>query len=365
MSLSVGIIGLEQSGRTTIFNTLTGLGVQAGRSRQQEHIGVARVPDCRVSQLAKMFKSKKSVYGEVTYIDLGASVKSMAKDFNLSGRLLSQLGTTDALLCVVRGFKDDSIPHPQLTVDPVSDIEAMELELAFSDLAIIERRLERIAGQVKGSRSGDRSLLDKEALLLKSLQNKLESGVPLRRQELDDNQLKQLSSYQFLSLKPLLTIINIGEEELLTAGALEADLKQRFGDNNHRIIALAGKLEAELATLDENSQSAFLSEFNLDEPGLNRVIRTSFEFLGLVSFLTTGEDESRAWPVAIGTAAPKAAGVIHSDIERGFIRAEVANYDDMVRLGGYAGLRREGLLRVEGKNYIVQDGDVINFLFNV
>ncbi len=365
MSLGIGIIGLEQSGRTTIFNTLTGLGVEARRSRQEEHIGVARVPDYRVDRLSEIFKSRKAVYAEVKYIDLGASVKSLTKDFNLSGRLLSQLGATDALLCVIRSFKDDSVPHPQFTIDPARDIEAMEMELAFSDMAIIERRLERIAAQVKGSRSGDRSLLEKEAVLLKKLMEKLEEGIPLRRQKLNNDHLKQLASYQFLSLKPLLTVLNIGEDELGNARALETNLNKRFGDSSHLIMALAGKLEMELATLDEESQQVFLSEFNLSETGLDRVIRASFGLLGLISFLTTGEDESRAWPVAKGTSAPKAAGVIHSDIERGFIRAEVVNYDDLVRLGGYAGARREGLLRIEGKSYIVQDGDVINFLFNV
>ena len=365
MSLHIGIIGLEQSGRTTIFNSLVRTAAEPGLSRQEEHVGMARVPDVRVDRLAELFKSRKSVYAEVKYTDLGASIKGMAKDFSLSGRLLSHLGATDALLCVVRSFRDDSVIHPQLSIDPARDIEAMELELAFSDMAIIERRLERITGQLKSSRSADRLPLEKEAELLKRLHKLLEEGQPLRCQLLTEEENRQISSYQFLSQKPLLTVINLGEDELGSTGEIEREVSAKFSGANHRIVALAGKLEMELANLDDESRQTFLDEFNLSETGLDKVIRTSFDLLGLITFLTTGEDESRAWPVRRGTFAPRAAGIIHSDIERGFIRAEVASYDDLMRLGGYAGARREGVLRVEGKNYIVNDGDVINFLFNV
>ncbi len=365
MSLDIGIIGLEKSGRTTIFNSLVRTGAGAGRLRQEEHIGTARVPDRRVDKLKEMFNSRKATYAEIKYLDLGASIKGATGDFNISGRLLSQLGATDALLCVIRNFKDESLMHPQLSIDPSRDIEAMEMELAFSDMAIIERRLERLAGQLKAARQSEKLLLEREVNLLSSLQKSLEEGVPLRRQKLGGEDLKQISSYQFLSLKPLLTVINIDEEQIKNSAELEKEMTGKFGDDSHRIIALAGKLEEELAGLDKASQQSFLSEFNLAEPGLDRVIRSSYDLLGLITFLTTGEDESRAWPVPGGTTAPRAAGNIHSDIERGFIRAEVVTFDNLVRLGGYAGVRREGLLRVEGKNYTVQDGDVIHFLFNI
>jgi len=365
MSLNIGIVGLEMSGRTTIFNCLTASGADTGRSRQEEHIGIARVPDERVDRLKQLFKSRKAVYGEVKYIDLGASLKSAARDFNLSGKLLSELGAADALLCVVRSFKDDSVPHPQGNIDPARDIEAMELELNFSDLAIIERRLERLALQLKSARSAERPGLEAEAGLLERVKKELETGTPLRRQSLAESELKTISNFQFLSLKPLLTVINTGEEDLANTAELEATLNSRFGDNYHRILALAGKLEMELAGLDESSRRDFLSDFNITEPGLQKVLRASFDLLGLISFLTTGEDESRAWPIPRGISAPQAAGRVHSDIERGFIRAEVVSYRDLVRLGSYPAVKKEGLFRVEGKNYIVQDGDVINFLFNV
>ncbi|MDD4635062.1 MAG: redox-regulated ATPase YchF [Dehalococcoidales bacterium] len=365
MSLNIGIVGLEMSGRTTIFNCLTSMAADTSRSRQEEHVGIARVPDFRVDRLKEMFKSRKAVYGEVKYVDLGASLKNAAKDFALSGKLLSGLGATDALLCVIRAFKDESVPHPQGSIDPARDIEAMELELAFSDMAIIERRLEKLAAQLKAARITDRPMLEGEAVLLEKIKLELEAGTPVRRQSLGEEDLKKISSYQFLSLKPLLTVLNIGEEQLGEARQLEEQLDSRFGDEGHRIVALAGKLEMELAGLDEESRQVFLDEFQIKEPGLQKVIRASFDLLGLISFLTTGEDESRAWPLPLNTYAPQAAGRIHSDIERGFIRAEVVHYDDLIRLGGYAGARKEGLFRVEGKNYIVQDGDVINFLFNV
>ncbi len=365
MSLDIGIIGLGMSGRTTIFNCLTSQETGAGRSRQEENIGIARVPDTRVDRLKEMFKSKKAAYGEVKYVDLGASLKNAAKDFSLSGKMLSELGATDALLCVVRAFKNESVSHPQGTIDPARDIEAMELELAFSDMAIIERRLEKLSSQLKSVRAADKSHLEEESLLLEKIKNQLEVGIPLRRQKLSEEERKKISTYQFLSLKPMLTVLNIGEEELERAKQMEEELDSRFGDENHQVIALAGKLEMELVVLDEDGKQAFLDDFKIEEPGLQKVIRSSFELLGLISFLTTGEDESRAWPIPRNTLAPQAAGRIHSDIERGFIRAEVVQYDDLVRLGGYAGVRKEGLFRVEGKNYIVQDGDVINFLFNV
>ncbi len=361
MSLDIGIIGLEKSGRTTIFNALTGLESTSG----QEHVGTTKVPEPRVDRLKEMFNSRKAVYAEIKYIDIGASLRSLSKEFSIGGKLLSSLEATDALLSVVRMFEDESVPHPQQTVDPARDIEAMDLELAFSDMAIIERRLERIGSQAKATRTHERQILEKEESLLRRLSKNLEAGIPLRRQVLAEDELKMISSFQFLSLKPLITVINIGEENLSKADRIEREVNEQFGAPDHKIVALSGKLEMEIAGLDEASRKVFLDEFNLFEPARDRVIRTSFELLGLITFLTTGEDESRAWPILKGTLAPQAAGKVHSDIERGFIRAEVISYDDLVRCESFSAARREGLLRTEGRNYIVADGDVINFLFNV
>ena len=260
----------------------------------------------------------------------------MPPKLTLSGKLLSSLGATDALLCVVRAFKDEAVPHPQASIDPARDIEAMELELAFSDMAVIERRLEKLSAQIKSSRTAERPALEGEAAFLENIKAGLEAGAPLRRQALDEEDLKKISGYQFLSLKPMLTVLNIGEDELGQARQMEEHLNSRFGDKSHLIVALAGKLEMELAGLDDESRQAFLDDFQIEEPGLNKVIRASFDLLGLISFLTTGEDESRAWPIPRNTSAPQAAGRIHSDIEIGFIRAEVVLYDDLAVWGDYA-----------------------------
>ena len=363
MSVDISIIGLPKSGKTTIFNALTG-----GKARTESptsNIGVGKVPDPRLNTLADWLHPKKLVSAEVRYFDIGASVKSLAKDLGISGELLNQLSQVDALLAVVRAFTDDRIPHVQGSLDIDRDIMATNLELTFSDMAIIERRLERINLSLKGAKPPERQGLLREQELLTKFRASLEKEVPIREQGLSPDETRAIANYQFLSAKPLLIVVNIGEDQLPQAASLEAELNSRYQRPRCRVITLCGKLEMELAQLDESDAAVFRTELGLKESGLDRTIRASYELLGLITFFTTVSDEVKAWPIPSSTSALKAAGKIHTDIERGFIRAEVISFDDLVRCGGLAEARKKGLLRLEGKNYTVQDGDVITFLFNV
>jgi hypothetical protein len=358
MALSIGIVGLSMSGRTTIFEAATG-GAATTRPGEAAHIGTARVPDARIDKLSGMFKPQKTTLAEVKYLDLGASVK------NISGEALRELSAMDELVSVVRAFQDDSVPHPQLTVDAARDIEAMNLELTFSDLAIIERRLERINQSLKTAKALDRPKYNAEQELLGRLKAELEKDIPLRNMDFSAEEEKALSGYQFLSAKPLLIVVNIGEEDLPGVAKIEKEYAGKFSGNQCRLIALCGKLEAELATMDAASAAEFRADYGLYETGLARTIRASYELLNLISFFTVGPDEVRAWSITAGSPAQVAAGKIHSDIERGFIRAEVVTYDELIRTGSMAEAKRQGVLRLEGKTYIVKDGDIAHFLFNL
>ncbi len=368
MSVDIGIIGLSKSGRTTVFNALTRGKVTTGSyalEARSPHIGVAKVPDPRLKALSDMFHPKKVVPAEARYVDIGASVKDLAKDKGIGGELLNQLGNVSALFHVVRAFTDESIPHIEDSLDVERDIATMDLELAFSDLVIIERRLKRIEESLKGAKSTERQGLLREQELLGEISASLEKDVPIRELNLTAGESKIIDNYQFLTAKPLLIVVNIGEEQLPQAASLETELRARYSGTNCNTITLCGELEMELAQLEDDAAEELRAGFGIAESGLERTIRLSYELLGLVSFLTVGSDEVRAWPVKYGASALKAAGKIHSDIERGFIRAEVISYEEMIKCGSLAEARKKGLLHLEGKDYTVQDGDIINFLFNI
>jgi GTP-binding protein YchF len=367
MSVDIGIIGISKSGKTTIFNGLTkGKAATGGYStKAQANIGMANVPDERLYIMAKIFNPKKIVHAEVKYIDIGASVKEMAVDKGIGGQLLNQLATVDVLVNVVRVFKDDSIPHPEGSLNINRDIEAMNLELAFSDLAILEKRLDKMEGSMKAAKPAERMLYQKEQDTLLKVKAGLEKDIPIRELQLTVDELKHLSNYQFLTAKPLLTVINIGEDDLPKALAMEAELNTRYSKPKCRVIASCGKLEMELSQMGDEAMADFRKEFGMTESGLDRTLKVSYELLDLISFLTVGEDEVRAWPIKKGTEAVKAAGKIHTDIERGFIRAEVIHYQALLKAGNLVEAKKQGLLRLEGKTYVVQDGDCVNFLFNV
>lgn len=362
--MKIAIIGLPGSGKTTVFNALTG-----GRAQVTSHsptlapvTGVAKVPDFRLRTLETIFQPGKTVPAEVTYTDIAASLKSFGGE-GPAGEFLSYLTTADALLQVVRTFTDGVVPHPEGTIDPERDIAALDLELAVSDLAIIERRLDKLETGLKGARATERESYVKEQLLLQKVKADLEKDMPIRRQDLGTEELRMLSNYQFLTAKPMLIVLNVGEEQMPQALQMESEMGSLYPQ--FAIAAFCGKLEMELAQLGETEAGEFREAMGLAAAPLNRVIDLSYSLLGLISFFSHASAELKAWTITRGTVAPKAAGKVHTDMERGFIRAEVVGFGDLESCGSLAEARKRGLLRTEGKNYIVQNGDVITFLFNV
>ena len=363
MSIDIGIIGLAKSGKTTVFNALTK--GKADTRSLAPHIGIAKVPEPRLKVLADILNPKRVVPAEIGYTDIGASVKGLGGDRTISGQILNQISNTDALINVVRAFTDESIPHIEGSLDVERDIATTNLELAFYDLGIIDRRLERIETSLKGAKATERQGLLREQGLLTKIKAELEKDVPIRELRLTTDEARTMANYQFLTAKPLLIVVNVGEEQIPQAASLEAELNSHYSRAKSSIITLCGKLEMELTQLDDDTAEGLRAEFGITESGLDHVIKPSYELLGLISFFTIASGEVKAWSIQKGTNALKAAGKIHSDMERGFIRAEVISYDDLVKCGSLSEARKKGLLRLEGKSYIVQDGDVITFLFNV
>ncbi len=357
MSIDVGITGLAKSGKTTIFNALNKSEVDTGTSAP--HIGTVKVPEPRLQTLADMLQPKRVVPVEVKYTDIGAPLKT------IGGQLLTQLSNVDMLINIVRAFTDESIPHIEGSLDIDRDIATTNLELAFSDLAIIERRLGRIETSLKGAEPPERQSLLREQELLAKIKADLEKDVPIRESILTTGEARTIANYQFLTAKPILIVINIGEEEIPRAESIENELDSRYSRPKCRLIALCGKLEMELSQLDNSAAENFRADFGVKESGLDRTIKLSYELLGLISFFSIASGEVKAWSIPNGADAVTAAGKIHSDMERGFIRAEVISYDNLRECGGISEARKKGLLRSEGKNYTVKDGDVITFLFNV
>ena len=366
--MQLGIIGLPKSGKTTVFKALTRGRVETtarGRSSGKPNLGVAKVPDPRLEALAAMFKPERIVAAEVRYVDLPGETEGTGKAQDIGGESLNTLQQTDALMMVIRAFHDPSVPHQEGSVDPYRDVATMQLQLAYSDLAILERRAERLQAEMKGAKAADRERLQRGSVLITRLKNSLEEAVPIRDQELLPEERRSISDYQFLTAKPLLILFNISEEELPNLDALEGETAGRLGRMSQGTAVMCGRLEMELGEMDEADEQEFRTSLGAGEAGGARMIHLSYDLLGLVSFFTTGSDEVRAWTIERETPAAKAARRIHSDIERGFIRAEVVSYDDLMRLGSIGDARQHGVLRAEGRTYPVQDGDVITFLFHV
>ncbi len=363
--MKIAIIGLPKSGKTTIFNALTQgeAEVSPYSSSLKSNIGIAKVPDSRLSVLANISRPRKTTAAEVNYVDIAGSLKNINEQEEIKGELQNYLSTADALIEVVRSFEDENLPHPQGKIDFKRDVATMYLEMALSDLAIIERKLQKLDKNLKGARASERNLYIKEQALLQKIKSNLESENPIWQQDLNAEEIKALSNYQFLTAKPMLLVLNIGEEQIEQASDMANELKALYPQ--FAVIAICGKLEMELAQLSEPEAGEFRRSMGLTSPALNKVIELSYHLLGLISFFTTGSDETKAWTISRGIIAPKAAGKIHSDIERGFIRAEVISFPDLEQCGNLTEARKKGLLRMEGKDYIVQDGDVINFLFNI
>jgi len=353
--MKIGIIGLPQTGKTTIFNALTRQDQPTTMSGKIEvRTAIIDVPDLRVSQLAEVYHPKKITYAKVEYADI-AGLEGRGQG-DISGQIRNELGKMEGFIHVVRCFESDTIPHPSGSVDPARDIVAMNTELLLNDLITVERKLERLS-QDRGKGGRDKAEIERERVLFTRLQEHLSNEEPLRTMALSEEEEKQLSGYQFLSMKPLLLVLNLGEDQT------EPDISAEAA--GLPVVPLQGKLEMELSQLPLEEIELFLEEYGIKEPSLNRMIRESYDLLGLQSFFTVGEDEVRSWPLKIGFTAQQAAGVIHTDLARGFIRAEVAPYNLLVESKSMASLREQGKLQVEGKNYIVRDGDIVHVRFNV
>ena len=356
--MRLGIIGLPQSGKTTIFNALTRGHQPTSMSggRFEVHTAVVDVPDERVDDLSEMFHPEKTIYAKVTYADI-AGLEGAASKSGISGPLLNQLSQMDGFVHVVRAFDDSNIPHPRGSVDAQRDLGTMDAELLLNDLIAVERKLERLADERRKGGGRDRGQIDREIELFEKLQTVLSEEKPLRALELSAEAEKNLAGYGFLTRKPVLILLNLAEGQ----AAPQVDSPYRCTS----ITALQGKLEMELAQLPADEAEVFMAEYGIEELGLHRVISLSYDLLGLLSFFTVGEDEVRAWTVRRGASAWEAAGAIHTDLQKGFIRAEVISYRDLLSLGGLAEARAKGKLRLEGKDYFVQDGDIVHIRFNI
>ncbi len=358
--MKIGIIGLANSGKTTVFNALTGQDTPTTpypTTEAQPNIGVVKVPDERVERLSAIYEPKKVTFATVEYIDYLGITKG---DSQQNRKVIDMIKDVDAVVHVIRAFEDEAIVHPFGEIDPLRDAETVELELVFSDLELVEKRLERMEKAEKRGKKQD----GKERSVLLKCREALEEERPLREVDFNEDELLTLRHLQFISIKPEVMLLNLQEEDLGTekVSALTEGLRKRFG---LPVVALSGKIEMEIAQLSREDSEEFLKDLNIEEPAMARLISLCYDHLGLISFHTVGKDEVRAWTIRKGTTAQKAAGKIHTDIERGFIRAEVISYRDFIESGSMAHAREKGLVRLEGKTYEVRDGDIINFRFNV
>ncbi len=366
--MQIAIVGLAGCGKTTVFNTLTrGHAETGGYGGLQLNVGVVKVPDDRLAKLAAVFKPKKIVHADVTYIDLPAppaSSEGHVGTEELPAEHLARLRDADAMIHVVRAWDDAAHPHPAGSVDAARDLENLDLEFILADLAMIDRRLERLQGSGRQGTPAEGVANEREGVILARLKPALEAGRPIRDEALDPDEEKALRGYRFLTQKPVLVLLNVGEGDLAAGPALIDVIKARY-DHHHALVdALSAKIEMELGELEPDEAAVFMEELGLAESALDRVIALSYRLVGLISFLTAGPDEVRAWPVPDGSNAVDAAGAIHSDLAHGFIRAETIAYEDLLAMGSIAEAKKHGKVRSEGKTYRVRDGDVIEILFS-
>ncbi len=365
--MKLGIVGLPNVGKSTLFNSLTKAGAESANypfCTIDPNVGIVPVPDERLKLLGDMYQSKKVTPAVIEFVDIAGLVKGASKGEGLGNQFLSNIREVDAIVHVVRCFEDSNVVHVDGSVNPLRDIETINLELIFSDLEILERRIAKVG---KGARM-DKTLA-KEQGLLERLKEHLEEGkLALSFETEDEDELGLLSAYNLLTYKPVIFAANVAEDDLADDGAGNrgvADVRGFAGENGSGVFVICAQIEQEIAELDEEEKAMFLEDLGLKESGLEKLIKASYSILGLHSFLTAGEDETRAWTIKIGTKAPQAAGKIHTDFERGFIKAEVVNYKDLLEHGSLAAAREKGLVGMEGKEYVVKDGDVILFRFNV
>ena len=363
--MKLGIVGLPNVGKSTMFNSITKAGAECANypfCTIEPNVGVVPVPDERLDELTKMYKPQKTTHAVVEFVDIAGLVKGASKGEGLGNKFLSHIRETDAIVQVVRCFEDSNVVHVDGSVDPVRDIETINLELIFADIETVNKRLEKAKKNLKANKK-----YQEEIDLLEKIKQNLEEGKSARAIDFNEDEQEMVKEMFLLTTKPILYIANISEEQIENAenDELVLKVKEYAAKENAEVIPLCVKIEEELSGLEDEDKKEMLEALELEESGLDKVIKKSYDLLGLMSFLTAGEPEVRAWTIKKGTKAPQAAGKIHSDIERGFIKAEIVSYDDLMKEGSMVAAKEKGLVRQEGKDYIMQDGDIVLFKFNV
>ncbi|HJD13935.1 MAG TPA: redox-regulated ATPase YchF [Candidatus Ruminococcus avistercoris] len=365
--MKLGIVGLPNVGKSTLFNSLTKAGAESANypfCTIDPNVGVVPVPDARLKLLGDFYQSRKVTPAVIEFVDIAGLVKGASKGEGLGNQFLANIREVDAIVHVVRCFEDPNVIHVDGSINPLRDIETIELELVFSDLEILERRISKVSRSARNDKGAA-----KELTVLEKLKSHLEEGKPVKTLEFEDeDEEAMVSGYNLLTQKPVIFAANVSEDDLADDGASNPfvqEVREYAAGQNSEVFVICAQIEQEIAELDDDEKKMFLEDLGLQESGLEKLIKASYRLLGLLSYLTAGEDETRAWTIRQGTKAPQAAGKIHTDFERGFIKAEVVNYQDLLDCGSYAGAREKGLVRMEGKDYVVKDGDVILFRFNV
>jgi GTP-binding protein YchF len=362
--MQVGVIGLPVSGKTSLFETLTGQNVSEiyGTGKLEVHRAMVKLPDYRLDQLTNIFNPKKKVPATIEYIEIGGIEKEKAKKVGFDSQFLQVLKTTDILCLVIRSFENEFHPHPDETIDPFRDLKIVEAEFLLSDLSIVENRIERLEKQVMKAKDEDGL---RELEQLNQFKLWLEQEKPLRELEISEEDKFRIKGFQFLSAKPMIVVLNINERDIRKEEKILSPFINSFHQKNLTFISMCIKIEQEISQLDTEDARMFLEDLGINEPALPKFIRASYDLLGLISFFTVGDEECHAWTIKKETNAQKAAGTVHSDFEKGFIRAEIVNFNEFIQYKSLSLCREKGILRLEGKNYIVKDGDLMTIRFNI